>query len=128
MKKSYLLALLTVLLFTIGCSNYGKEKTFKGVQLFYTTQVKEAEADSLGAFLISSHFTDGDPKTIQLNKTGSTYEFRMVIKKGIDQDPEYVKMAKAYAAEISSHVFNNAQVDVHFCDEKLKTIRVMPIE
>jgi hypothetical protein len=31
------------------------------------------------------------------------------------------------AAEISTEVFNGAQVDVHFCDEYLETLRVMPM-
>lgn len=104
-----------------------KEKNFNGVQLFYTSAITEAEADSLGNFLISSEFADGDEKTIQLNKTGNTYEFRMVVKKGIEQDQEYTELGKALASEISEGVFNGQQVDVHYCDENLNTLRVLPM-
>ena len=103
-----------------SCDNYGKEKNFNGLQLFYTSNITETEANSMGNYLIESGFADGEEKTVQLNKSGNTYEFRMVVKKGIEQDPEYTELGKLIAAEISSEVFNGAQVDVHFCDENLK--------
>jgi hypothetical protein len=31
------------------------------------------------------------------------------------------------AAEISTNVFNGKQVDVHYCDENLTTLRVLPM-
>lgn len=110
-----------------SCDNYGKEKTFKGVQLFYTSTITEAEANLLGAYLIESEFADGSEKTVQMNKSGNTYEFRMVVKKGIEQDQEYVELGKLMGAELSAAVFNGEQVDVHFCDENLKTLRVLPM-
>ena len=51
----------------------------------------------------------------------------MVVKTGIEQDPEYTEMGKLMAAEISSAVFNGDLVDVHFCDENLNTLRVLPM-
>jgi hypothetical protein len=110
-----------------SCSNYGKEKNFNGVQLFYTSNITETEANSMGNYLIESEFADGEEKTVQLNKSGNTYEFRMVVKKGIEQDSEYTELGKLMAAEISSEVFNGGQVDVHFCDENLKTLKVLPM-
>ena len=110
-----------------SCSNYGKEKNFNGVQLFYTSTITEAEANSLGNYLIKSKFADGENKTVQLNKSGNTFEFRMVVKKGIEQDQEYTELGKLMAAEISNEVFNGKQVDVHYCDEKLNTLKVLPM-
>lgn len=110
-----------------SCNNYGNEKNFNGVQLFYTSTITEAEANSLGDYLIKSEFADGETKTVQLNKSGNTYEFRMVVKKGIEQDQEYTELGKVLAAEISTEVFNGKQVDVHFCDEKLTTLKVLPM-
>jgi hypothetical protein len=123
---------ITTLLFVISllmnsCSNFGKEKEFNGVQLFYTTSITEAEANSLGDYLIKSEFADGGRKTVQLNRSGSTYEFRMVVKKGIEQDQEYTDLGKLMAAEISAEVFNGKQVDVHYCDENLETLKVLPM-
>jgi hypothetical protein len=51
----------------------------------------------------------------------------MVVKKGIEQDQEYAELGKSYAAQISTEIFNGKQVDVHFCDENLETLRVLPM-
>ena len=110
-----------------SCSDNGKEKEFNGVQLFYTSSISDSEATSLGNYLIKSEFADGEYKTVQINKSGNTYEFKMVVKKGIEQDQEYCNLGKLMAAEISSEVFNGMQVDVHFCDEKLETLKVLPM-
>ena len=110
-----------------SCTNNGKEKEFNGVQLFYTSSITESEANSLGNYLVKSEFADGEQKTVQLNKSGNTYEFRMVVKTGIEQDQEYCDLGKLMAAEISSEVFNGKQVDTHFCDENLKTLKVLPM-
>lgn len=119
--------LLISSLFFNSCTNYGKEKEFNGVQLFYTSSITESEVNSLGNYLIESEFADGEYKTVQINKSGNTYEFRMVVKKGIEQDQEYCNLGKLMAAEISSEVFNGKQVDLHFCDENLETLRVLPM-
>jgi hypothetical protein len=109
----------------ISCNNYGKEKNFNDLQLFYTSAVTEAEANSLGKYLDESGFADSGKKTVQLNKSGKTYEFRMVVKPGIEKNEEYVNLGKLMAAELSYSVFNNKPVEVHFCDETLKTLRVI---
>jgi len=106
-------------------SSYGTELTFNGGQLFYTNSMTEAEATRLGQYLVDNGFFDGNPKTVQINKSGNTYEFRMVVKKGIEQDESMIQAAKIFAAELSENVFNGAPVDIHFCDERLKTIRVI---
>jgi hypothetical protein len=56
--------------------------------------------------LIKKRIFDGNPKTVQLNKSGDTYEFRMVMKKGIDQDPDVIDFLKEFNEEISAEVFN----------------------
>jgi len=127
MKKTitkFVIIFITSAILT-SCSNYGKEKNFNGVQLFYTSTVTEAEANSVGDYLIKNKFADGVKKTVQLNKSGNIYEFRMVVKKGIEQDQEYIAAFKVLAAEISNDVFNGKQVDIHLCDEYLKTQRVV---
>lgn len=112
----------------VGCSGLGTEKDFNGVQLFYTSGVRESLVDSLGQFLIASEFADGQSKTIQLNLNEQTYEFRMVVKKGIETDPEYIEFAKQYAAQMSASLFGGVQVDIHFCDDNMNTLRVIPMD
>ena len=51
----------------------------------------------------------------------------MVVKKGIEQDPEYRELGKLFGFELSENVFNGANVDVHYCDENLETLAVFPM-
>lgn len=111
-----------------SCSNYGKEKNFNGVQLFYTSTITETEANLLGNYLINSGFADGNEKTVQINKNGNTYEFRMTVETGIEQDQEYINTGKLASAEFSSNVFNGAQVDIHLCDENFNTLKVLTMD
>lgn len=126
-KLTFLVTIVILSVTLSSCTDYGKEKNFNGTQLFYTSTITETEANSLGKYLVKGKFADGEEKTVQLNKSGNTYEFRMVVKKGIEQDREFTELGKLLAAEISSEVFNGKQVDVHFCDENLKTLRVLPM-
>jgi hypothetical protein len=121
-----------LLLFTCSvlssCKNYGTEKTINGVQYFYTSNVTESELDKLADVLkdFGLEVTDEDEgKTIQLNRTGNTYEIRAVIKKGLEMDNEYCDAIKTFAKYISSTIFDGANVEFHLCDEHLETIRVI---
>jgi len=128
MKKiifSFILCFLIIPL--ISCDFFRKEKTFNGTQIFYTSSVTVNEVDILGAYLITGGFADGDKKTVQLNKSGNTYEFRMVVKKGIEQDPAYRELTKEFAIELSDYVFNGQKVDIHLCNDKLQTLFVIPM-
>ena len=117
---------MMIFLLLSGCGGgYGKELKFNGGQLFYTTAISKDIAEKLGDYLVKIGFFNGDLKTVQLNKSGSTFEFRMVVKKGIEQDQELIKSFKLFCRELSGDVFNSAQVDIHLCDEHLKTIRVV---
>lgn len=127
MKQACTFVFFAALFFLAGCANHGTEKTFKGVQLYYTSDVTEAEADALGNYLIQSEFANGEAKTVQLAKQGNTYEFRMVVKKGIENDAEYAEIFKIFAKDISTNVFNGSQVDLHACDDNLETLRVYPM-
>jgi hypothetical protein len=117
MRNVFVLFALSLILFSCSGNNLGKMKVFNKTELYY----------KLGAYLISSEFADGNRKTVQINKEGNTYEFRMVVKKGIDQDQEYKQLGKQMAAEISDEVFDGKQVDVHYCDENMNTLTVMPM-
>lgn len=127
MKKTISSLLFAALFLLAGCANHGTEKTYNGVQLYYTSDVTEAEADALGNYLIKSEFANGEAKTVQLARTGNTYEFRMVVKKGIESDAEYAEVFKVFAKDISNNVFNGSQVDLHACDDNLETLRVFPM-
>jgi len=125
--KKLLFALPALLFFAVlsGCANYGKEKVFKGVELYHTDKVTDAEADSLGNYLVAGKFADGKEKTVQLTKAGNTYQFRFVVKEGVDKDASYDKIAKFLANMLSAQVFNGAPVEVQLCDDHLETLKTV---
>jgi hypothetical protein len=106
-------------------ANLGTRLTFNGGELFYTASVSEPEARRLGQFLVTEKFFDGEQKSVQITRVGSRYEFRMVIKTEFEQDQDYLGLCKELAGELSQGVFNGAQVDIHLCDSRLNTIRVI---
>ncbi|MEY2558739.1 MAG: hypothetical protein QOE34_2164 [Verrucomicrobiota bacterium] len=109
-----------------SCNNYGKKLTFNGGDLYYTSHVTEAEAKKLGDYLVKGEFFNGTPKTVQLNKTGDTYEFRAVVKKDTEKSASTVETFTLVAKTLSDDVFNHSKVVVHLCDDHLKTLRVVP--
>ena len=119
--------LLYILLITIftSCGNYGTLLEVNGAELYYTSSISEREAYRLGEFLVDNEFFDGEGKTVQINKSGNTYEFRMVVKKGIEKDEEFIQVFKNLSAVLSEDVFDGYSVDIHLCDEYLNTLRVV---
>jgi len=107
--------------------NYGTELTFNKGQLFYTSSVSKEEAKKLGKYLVEQDFFDGNEKTVQLNKAGNTYQFRMVAKKGVEKDPVIIPSMKQFCRELSWNVFDGARVEIHLCNSLLITkIVVIP--
>ena len=125
--KTKLLVLPVLFLFFLlpGCTNYGKERVYDGVELYHTDKVTDAESDLLGNYLVKDGFVDGNEKTVQFTKSGNTYQFRMVVKEGIDKDANYATIAKFMATMLSAKLFNGQPVELHFCDKYLKTLKVL---
>jgi hypothetical protein len=118
--------ILVFTLFLINCDNYGTLLEFNDNELYYTPSVSEREAYRLGEYLVDGGFFKSNSSArVQLDKTGNTYNFRMVIKKGIEKDEENIEIMKNIAMELSENVFNGFNVDIHLCDENLSTIRVV---
>jgi hypothetical protein len=56
---------------------YGKRLAFNGGEVYYTGTVTQDEANRLGEYLIECEFFDGNPKSVQLNRTDDGYEMTM---------------------------------------------------
>ncbi len=129
MQKHRLFAgmVMTIALLTAtGCfRNWGECLEFNGGKLYYTSGVTEEEAVRLGEYLVEYNYLDGNAKTLQITKTGSTYEVRMAMREGLDQDEEYIGLAVIFGRELSDNVFNGSPVNVHFCDDQLQTLLVI---
>jgi hypothetical protein len=53
-------------------------------------------------------------------------QFRAVVKPGVDSDQSYRFVFKVFAWRLSHTVFDGEPVEVHFCDQNLKTVGVLP--
>ena len=127
MKFTLRLCALTMLVALFACNRYGQEKTFQNVRLFYTDNIEESEADSLGEYLIRSGFAQGESKTIQLDREKQVYQFRIVVKDTLLENEDYLTMARLFGWRLSSEVFDDRAVEMHFCDKELETQKVIPM-
>ena len=123
-----ILAVALVFFFVNAESRYqalGNRLLFNGGELYHTSAVTRSEAERLGNHLVRTGFYDGDRKTAQLHREGRWYQFRLVVKKGIEHDLQYNALLKLFIEELSREVFNGQPVEIHLCDDRLKTIRTI---
>jgi hypothetical protein len=126
MKKIVILfSLVAVVASFTACNNYGTKKMFDSTELYYTKDITDAQADEIGKYLKDEGFTEGETKTVQIAKSGDTYQFRMVVKEDYDKKEDFESIAAAFAYNLSKDILNDANVEVHFCDDKLKTLKVV---
>lgn len=95
-------------------------------QLLYTKNVTKKEAENLASYLVASEFADGNLKTVELDRKLNTYLFRMVVYKGAEKNEANVKLLGLFAKDISINVFDNKTVELHMCDDMLKTVKIAP--
>lgn len=93
----------------------------------FTSTVSMEEANALGEYLVQNGFFDEKDITVLLSKTGTVYEFRMVVLDGTEKNPENLIILRSFAEEMSENVFNNRQLDFHLCDDQLNTIQVIEV-
>lgn len=117
---------LAFLLLIISCNNYGKKLKYGNSEVYYTTNVTEDLAKKLGDYLEKvQFFQPGRRISVQLDKAADTFLFRMVVKKEFVNDPKYIESGKTSITEFSQNVFDSKPVIVHFCDDHLKTVRII---
>jgi|CXWL01.1.fsa_nt_gi hypothetical protein len=122
-----LAVLVGVLYFQFIYSPHGEKLTFKKGELYYTKNVTRVEAQKLLDYLgKEGFFSDTDERSVQLDKVDGIHAFRMVVRAGLQNDPKTMKTLTAFGRELSRDVFGGAPVNVHACNDKLVTQRVMP--
>lgn len=133
-KSSYAGLVVAVILIIIVLLGYMSRYTilfytgtileFNGGQLSYIDPVTNSKAQSLGKFLTEQGLFDGRDVTVLLTKTDKIYEVRVVTKKVSLED--YSRGFSELGEQISETVFNGKPVDMHLCDEWLRTKMVIP--
>lgn len=97
-------------------------------EVWYLDPVTPAQAQNLLDYLVTTMPLDkssNDGKSFHISRLGDTYEFRVMIKKGLETDQETIDQMKLISAEMSQNVFSGAEVDIHLCDENMNTLRVV---
>jgi hypothetical protein len=110
---------------SVGEMAMGQKIMFNGGELYYTSSVSEPEARKLGKYLVKNGFFDGSPKSVQITRSNGTIQFRMVVIKGMDRNPQYVQTVTQFSQELSRDVFGGEIIELHLCDEYLKTLKVV---
>jgi hypothetical protein len=108
-------------------NSYGTRIKLKnGNELYYTAAVTEQEAQKLAKYMEDKWLDDKVANArFQLNKTGETYEFRAVVKEGKEKDEDTAFQFRVLAMLLSMQVFDGAPVEVHLCNDSLKTVRTL---
>jgi hypothetical protein len=107
---------------------YGTLIKFNNGELYYTAPFSEEDARRLGNFLVQEKVFDGEQKTVQLTRSDKSYAVRMIVKKGIELDQDYVRALRILGAQIAHQVFADAPLEIHMCDDHLATLRVIPTD
>lgn len=105
----------------------GTKLTRNGGNLYYKPPVTEAEANALSRWLANEGFFKSPGKTLQLKKTGNIYEFRHFgfINDELTNNPKAIALCNEMSWDMSRTLFKGAQVNIHLCDERMNTIRVI---
>jgi hypothetical protein len=116
--------LALVLLALTGCG-HGPMVQHGSIEVYYTEGATKEEADRLGAYLVKV-WPGADRRSVQIKKTPDGYQFRMVVRKEFQHDDKALNQLVFDGARISRDVFNGAAVEMHACDEHLRTLKVLP--
>jgi hypothetical protein len=104
----------------------GKQLEFaKGGEIYYTSSVTEWDAQKLGNYLVKEGYFDGPRKSVQLTSDGELFQVRLVTVARVGNDEEFLGNYEILADELSRNVFNGRPVEIHICNEYLKTMRVV---
>jgi hypothetical protein len=108
-----------------GATNYGMVLKVNQSDLYYTTAVSKEDATRLQDFLIRSKVCGDSQISMQLTKSGSTRQFRIVVKPGFEKDKGYIATVQEMGETLSTRVFGGAPLEVHLCDDHFRTLRVV---
>ena len=127
MKKLFLILIVfAVISINQSCSERANMLKFNNSNLYYSEQVNKADAQKLGNYLQSEGFFGDEERSVKLDKNDKTWEFRLKVKKGTENDDQYLYLFGFFSAQLSKAVFNNDPVDIYLCNDKFETIRMIP--
>lgn len=84
--------------------------------------VDEADARKLGDYLVEDKYFDDNPKSVELKKSGDTWNVRLVVNDDAPRDPAYTGMIPLFGMQIANRVFGGEKVSIDLCDTSFKTV------
>ena len=128
-NQHYIYIVLAVIFYLVsgqygGSAEFGKKLKYGNMEVFYTSSVTEYEARSFGNYMLGNGWGK-KPCSIQLNHPGKYYEIRLVVEESYISSEDFVKSAELLARMVSGEVFKDSRVDIHLCDNRLKTVKVV---
>ena len=105
-----------------ACKGHGKKLTFGKGEIYYKDGVTKAEATKVGKYLRKTgYFDDKKAKSVQVLKSGDTYQVKFVVKDPKGMKKEMKDQFRVLGGMISNYALNGAKLEVHLCDRRLKT-------
>ncbi len=94
------------------------------MNIFYSDRINLDEAVRFRNYILKSapDLNPKDKKNIKLDKEGSEYVVKFVIKRGDEMNDAYVDMFKLFAHQLSKDVFEGKPVRIDLCDTGFDTI------
>ncbi|HMO13303.1 MAG TPA: hypothetical protein PKD64_05705 [Pirellulaceae bacterium] len=108
--------------------SYGTAYSRNKTDIYYDEKtVNKQIVEDLADFLEDSGFIDGEPKSVQLAKPGSTWQFRFVVQESFLNDSNFHDLAKQFGRELSEELFAGGAIEVHLCNEYFLSKKVLKI-
>lgn len=95
-------------------------------EVYYAEGATLAEAERLAKYLSKEWGAVSPGASVQIRKSAVGYQFRMVVRPDIQLDENFKTQLSFTGVRISRDVFSNTPVEVHACDQNLKTLLVVP--
>jgi hypothetical protein len=123
-------ATCAALLAVTGCGTppeHNERLQFGKAEVLYTSNIQKSEAQQVGNILVREKYFGDRPATVQVRFQDRRYEVRCVVRAGVENEPQ-AGLWRKLADAISKECFRSSPVDMHLCDEHLKTLKVIPFQ
>jgi hypothetical protein len=94
-----------------------------GGELYYTPPVTKAEASSVAAYFNAGR--KGARGLYQLSRKEHSYQLRVSVLPGTENNAHSAAVWQDIAGDLSEYCLGHAPIEVHLCNGRLKTLRVI---
>jgi hypothetical protein len=121
---AYLVAALMYLVFAFAHWGRGPRVRLQGSgELYYTPPVTKAEARNVAAYFNAGR--KAARGLYQLSRKEDTYQLRVSVIPGTVNNAQSAVVWQTIAGDLSEHCLGQAPVEIHLCNARLETLRVI---